>query len=283
MSNKLSLMVNFIGIDGLSDSIRSITRLGQRGSRSLGELRGEGRRLESQLRDVRRQMDGASGNVTDLIDAERRLERQIESTNRELAERKRLNAIEGDRRAMQARGDRMMASGREQMAQGAALAAPLILATREAALFSSGMVDIQQKAELTNAATDQLGRNIQAMARNAKQMPEAMRSGLDVLLSKGMDLDAAQAAIAPAGLISTAYKVEIPDAANAAYAAINNLQVPASQTARIFDIMAMAGNEGAFEVANMARHFPSLTHRCRRWARSARPLSPIFPPRCRSP
>ena len=176
-----------------------------------------------------------------------------------MAERRRLNAIEGDRRAMRARGDAMMNSGREHMAQGVTLAAPLILATREAALFSSGMVDIQQKAELTNAEADALGRNIQVMARNAKQMPEAMRSGLDVLLAKGMDLESAQAAIAPAGLIATAYKVDIPDAAGAAYAAINNLKVPATQTARIFDIMAQAGNEGAFEVRNMARHFPSLT------------------------
>ena len=263
MSNKLSLMVNFIGIDGLSDSIRSITRLGQRGARSLGELRGEGRKLKSQLRDVRREMSGAAGNVTGLIDQERRLEQQIDRTNRELAERRRLNAIEGDRRAMAARGDAMMARGREHMVQGATLAAPLILATREAATFSSGMVDIQQKAELTNAATDQLGRNVMIMARNAKQMPEDIRSGLDLLLSKGMDLDAAQAAIGPAGRIATAYKVDIPDAANAAFASINNLQVPASQTARILDIMAAAGNEGAFEVRNMAKHFPSLTAQMR--------------------
>ena len=259
MSNKLSLLVNFVGVDKMSGSLRSIMRLGDRGGRSLNQLRGEGRRLESQMRAVRRQIDNTSGNITGLIDQERRLQQQIDRTNREMAERRRLNAIEGDRRGMRARGDAMMNSGREQMAQGVTLAAPLILATREAALFSSGLVDIQQKAELTNAEADQLGRNIQVMARNAKRMPEEMRSGLDVLLAKGMNLEGAQAAIAPAGRLATAYKVEIPDAARAAYAAINNLKVPASETARIFDIMAQAGNEGAFEVRNMARHFPSLT------------------------
>lgn len=259
MSNKLSLMVNFIGIDKMSSSLRSITQLGRKGARSLGELRGEGRKLESQLRDVRRQLDGASGNVTDLVNRERDLERAIDRTNRELGERKRLNAIEGDRRAMQARGDAMMNQGRDHMVQGATLAAPLILATKQAAEFSSGMVDIQQKAGLADAATDRLGRNVLVMARNAKQMPEDVRAGLDLLLAKGMNLDAAQAAIGPAGRIATAYKVDIPDAAGAAYASINNLKVPAAQTARILDIMAAAGNEGAFEVKNMARHFPALT------------------------
>jgi len=262
MSNKLSLMVNFVGIDKLSGSLRNITQLGRKGSRSLGALRGEGRKLESQLRDVRRELGSASGNVTGLIDRERELERAIDRTNRELAERKRLNAIEGDRRAMQARGDALMAKGRENIVQGASLAAPLILATKQAAEFSSGMVDIQQKAGLANAQADRLGRNIMVMARHARQMPEDMRAGLDLLLAKGgeqLGVEAATKIMGPAGRIATAYKVEIPDAAGAAYSAISNLKVPASQAGLVFDMMAAAGNAGAFEVRNMARHFPSLT------------------------
>lgn len=259
MSNKLSLLVNFVGVDKLSGSLRSIIGLGRQGSQSLGALRGEGRRLESQLRDVRRQIEGASGNVTDLVAQERALEAAIDRTNRELAERRRLSQIDGDRRAMRARGEELMSKGRDNVVQGASLAAPLILATKNAAEFSSGLVDIQQKAGLTNEATDRLGRNVIAMARNAKQMPEDMRAGLDLLLAKGMGLEPAKEALGPIGRIATAYKVEIPDAAGAAYASINNLKIPAAQTARILDIMAAAGNEGAFEVRNMARHFPALT------------------------
>lgn len=262
MSNKLSLMVNFIGIDKMSSSLRSITQLGRKGSRSLGELRGEGRKLESQLRDVRRQIDGASGNISDLVNRERDLERAIDRTNRELGERKRLNAIEGDRRAMRARGDALMGQGRENIVQGATLAAPLILAVKAAGEFSSGMVDIQQKADLTDAATAQLASRVVTMAKGAKRMPEDIRAGLDLLLAKGGDslgLEAAEKIMGPAGRIATAYKVDVPDAAGAAYAAISNLKVPAAQSAKIFDIMASAGNAGAFEVKNMARHFPALT------------------------
>ncbi|MCP2016853.1 phage tail tape measure protein [Qipengyuania citrea] len=259
MSNKLSLLVNFVGVDKMSGSLRNIMALGKKGSRSLGDLRGEGRKLESQLRDVRREIAGASGNVSDLVNRERALESAIEDTNRQLDRRKKLSAIEGDRRAMVARGEDMKARGRDHIVQGAALATPIILATKAAAEFSSGMVDIQQKAALSNAQTDRLARNIVIMAKDAKQLPEDIRSGLDLLMAKGMGLDAATQAIGPAGRLATAYKVDIPDAADAAFASVNNLKVAGAETARIFDAMAAAGNEGGFEVRDMARHFPSLT------------------------
>lgn len=259
MSNKLSLMVNFVGVDKLSGSLRNIMQLGRKGSQSIGQLTGESRKLKSQLSDVRRELKGASGNVTGLIDRERQLERQIEQTNRDLAERKRLMKIDADKRAMQRRGDAMMSSGRDQMVQGATLAAPLILATKSAAEFSSGMVDIQQKGELTNQATERLGENILVMARNAKQLPEALRSGVDLLMALGMTPETSAAAIGPAGRLATAYKVEIPDAARAAHSSLNNLQIAANDVGLVFDAMAAAGNAGGFEVADMARHFPSLT------------------------
>ena len=77
MSNKLSLLVNFVGVDKMSGSLRNIMALGKKGSRSLNELRGEGRKLGAQLRDVRRQIAGASGNVSDLVNRERALEAAI--------------------------------------------------------------------------------------------------------------------------------------------------------------------------------------------------------------
>ena len=259
MNNKLSLLVNFVGVDKLSGSLRNIVGLGKKGSRSLGALRGEGRRLEAQMRKVRSEIAGSSGNITELADREKELERAIDGVNSKLERQKRLNAIEGDRRAMLARGESLKSRGRDNMMQGASLAAPLIFAAKSAADFSSGMVDIQQKTGIADAEADKLAGRIMLMSRDARQMPEDIRSGLDVLLAKGMGLGAAEAAIGPAGRIATAYKVEIPDAAGAAFAAISNLKVPARETSRIFDMMAAAGNEGAFEVRDMARHFPSLT------------------------
>lgn len=259
MNNKLSLIVNFAGTGDLTSHLRNIVGLGKKGSRSLNALRGEGRRLESQLRNVRKEITRSSGNITELIERERQLERAIDGVNSKMERQKRLNAIEGDRRAMIARGEDLKSRGRDNVTTGAAILAPLAAMTTEAAKFSSGMVDIQQKTDLSDAAADRLAKRIITMSRAAKTMPEEIRSGLDLLLAKGMGLEEAEAAIGPAGRIATAYKVNLTDAAAAANSSIKNLKVPASETARIFDMMAMAGNEGAFEVRNMARHFPALT------------------------
>ncbi|MFN3456480.1 MAG: phage tail tape measure protein [Novosphingobium sp.] len=259
MSNKLNLLVNFIGVDKMSGALRNIVGLGRDGSKSIRALSGEAKKLEREMTKVQRSISRGSGNMTDLINRERELEGQLRQTNEQLKRQQRLAAINADARAMQRRGDELKARGQENIVGGASMAAPLIAATAAAAQFSSGMVDIQQKAELSDQATDRLGNRIVQLAQIARQMPEDMRSGLDALLAKGMNLDAATAAIGPAGRLATAYKVELPDAANAAFASISNLKVASAETGKIFDAMAAAGNAGGFEVRDMARYFPSLT------------------------
>ena len=259
MSNKLSLLVNFVGVDKMSGALRNIIGLGKQGSRSLGELRKESRGLNKELRDVQKEMAQSAQASLSLAGRERELKNAIGRTNAEIAERKRLYAIEAGYRDRIAKAEALQQRGQENMVQGASLAAPLILAVKAAGDFSSGMVDIQQKAALTNAQTDRLGQSIIAMAANARQLPEDVRAGLDLLLAKGMGVDAASNAIGPASKLATAYKVDLPDAADAAFASINNLKVASSQAAVVFDTLAAAGNEGGFEVRDMARHFPALT------------------------
>lgn len=260
MSNKLSLLVNFVGVDKLSGSLRSIRMLGRKGTRSLNELRGEGRKLEAQLRDVRREFDGASGNVTALIDRERALERAIESTNRELAERKRLNVIEGQRRAQVARGDAMMGRGREQMAQGATLLAPFVFAAKAGMDYEKQLALLAQKTDLTKQQTDTLGRSILNSARATKQMPKSMIGAADFLSSKGgVSQRQLQAMLPILGRFATAWDADVNDAAKAAHANLLSLGVQVKETSRALDIMGMAGKEGGFEVRDMAQHFPMLT------------------------
>ena len=259
MSNKLSLLVNFIGVDKMSGAMRNIVGLGQRGSTSLRALNGEARKLQREMGSVQRELAKSSGNVTQLVNRERELETALAGVNRQLEKQKRSLAIAADRKAMIARGEELKGRGRDNVVGGLALSAPLILATKAAADFSSGMVDIQQKAELSDQAADGLASRIIVMAAAAKQLPENMRAGLDILLARGLKVDAATQVMGPAGRLATAFKVELPDAAGAAYASINNLKVAAGETARVFDVMAAAGNEGGFEVADMARNFPLLT------------------------
>lgn len=259
MSNKLNLLVNFIGVDKMSGALRNIVGLGRDGTKSLKALSGEARKLEREMAKVARQIAKGGDNVDELTARQRELEGQLRQTNEQLQRQKRLAAIDADARAMRRQGESLKSRGQDNIVGGASMAAPMILAVKAAAEFSSGLVDIQQKAGLTDAATDRLGSRMLTLSRLARQMPEDMRAGLDVFLAKGMNLDAATAAIGPAGRLATAYKVELSDAANAAFASISNLKVASRDTARIFDAMAAAGNAGGFEVRDMARFFPSLT------------------------
>lgn len=259
MSNKLSLIVSFIAADKMSNALRGIVGLGNRGSTSIRALNTEARRLQREIAAAGRAISSSSGNVTDLVNRERDLNRTLIEVNRQLDRRKQLLSIDADNRAMHNRARDLRNSGQGNVMGGVALATPIIAAVAAAGEFSSGMVDIQQKGELTNRQTEMLAANILVASRNARQLPESMRSGFDALLARGMRVDEALDVIRPAGRLATAFKVEIPDAAAAAHASISNLRVPASETARIFDTMAMAGNRGSFEVSDMARHFPSLT------------------------
>lgn len=259
MNNKLSLLVNFVGVDKMSGALRNIVGLGNKGSKSLRALTGDSRKLTRELGDVRRELARGSGNVTELVNRERQLEQQLIRTNGQLDRQRRIAAIDADRAAMSRRGDELKGKGQGNVAGGVALAAPLIYATKAAADFSSGMVDIQQKSQLSNKATDKLAQNIIMAAKAARQMPEDMRAGVDALLAKGMSVDVASKAIGPIGMLATAYKVEIPDAANATFAALSNLGIKAGDTSKVLNAMAAAGNDGGFEIADMARNFPALT------------------------
>src|SRR3546814_7111961 len=106
--------------------------------------------LERELKKVRREIAGASGNITDLVTRERELQRQLERSNAELARQKRLLEIDGTADAIRARGEALRDAGTRNMTQGVALLAPIVLATKAAGDFSSGMVDIQRSEEHTS-------------------------------------------------------------------------------------------------------------------------------------
>lgn len=263
MSNKLSLLVSFIGADKLSGSIRNITGASKKGSIALKAMGDESRRLKRELGDVGRELQSATGNVTGLINRERDLARQLEFSNRQIEQQKaklsQLAAIERTTANRQRMAADLKSSGQSDVAQGLSLAAPIILATKAAADFSTGMVDIQQKADLSDAATARLRNTIVDAAQASRQLPENMRSAVDVLAGKGLDPRQA-VLLAPAiGRLGTAFRVDLADGAAAAYANLNNLKVPINQTSAALDVMAASGNMGAFEIRDMARHFPALT------------------------
>jgi len=257
--SKLNLIVQFSALDKLSGALKSIVGLGRTGDQAMRLLRKDSKLLKGELADVRQELSKATGNVSGLLDKERQLEAAIAGVNRQMERQKALNKIDGDVMKMRSRASQLKDSGSSNVWGGVGLITPFIMASKAAMDFSSGMVDIQQKAELTNAETAGMARNIIAAARAAHQMPEEMRKGVDTLAGFGLDPRVAMQMIAPIGRLGTAFKVEIADGAAAAFANLNNLKIAATDTARALDIMAAGGNYGAFEVKDMARYFPALT------------------------
>jgi TP901 family phage tail tape measure protein len=262
VSNKLSLLVSFIGADKLSGSIRNITGASKKGSIALKAMGDESRRLKRELADVGRQMQSATGNVTALINRERDLARQLEFSNRQIEQQKaklgQLAAIErktADRKAM---ASNLISSGQSDLAQGASLAAPLILAGAAAMRSEKQLALLAQKLDLTKSQTDKLGDSMMRAAIMTKQLPENIVTAADFLASKGMGQKQVERMLPVLGKFGTAWDADVTDAAKAAHANLLSLKVPLDQTSAALQIMAVAGQKGGFEVKNMAAEFPAL-------------------------
>ncbi|WP_062785018.1 phage tail tape measure protein [Novosphingobium capsulatum] len=258
-NNRLSLIVSFLGQDKLSGALKNLIGLGKSGDQALKGMTREAGRLRGAMKDVERELANATGNVNPLIERQRELERELGAVNTRIAEQRRLNEANARTAAIGQRGAQLRSAGTDNMLGAAGLATPLVLAGKAAMDFSSGMVDIAQKANLTQAQTDAMAQGILRAAEAAHQMPEAMRQGVDALSGFGIDPREAMQMIGPIGRLGTAMKVDIADGAAAASANLQNLKVGLSDTGKALDIMAAGGNVGAFEVKDMARYFPSLT------------------------
>ena len=135
-----------------------------------------------------------------------------------------------------------------------AVAAPI----RAAADFETALEDIGQKAGIPQEKLGALGEEIKTVARETNQATSSISAAIDALVGRGADTDVALAAAAPIGKAATAYRASTDDLASAAWAAVDNLKVPADQIGTAMDMMAQAGKEGAFELRDMAQYFPAL-------------------------
>ncbi|GMM59899.1 phage tail tape measure protein [Novosphingobium pituita] len=257
--NRLSLIVSFTGNDKLSGAIRNLIGLGRNGDQALKGMFKQANNLKKEMANLDKQIGKTSGNVSPLIDQQKDLAAQLEKVNAQIDRQKALNAFHADTNRIGQRGAALRSAGTDNVLGGAAMAAPLILAGKAAMDFSSGMVDIAQKANLSQDQTNAMAQGILRAAQAAHQMPEAMRQGVDALSGFGIDPREAMQMIGPIGRLGTAMKVDIADGAAAASANLQNLKVGLGDTGKALDIMAAGGNVGAFEVRDMARYFPSLT------------------------
>ncbi len=248
----------------------ALTRALSRAEREVTTLEATERKQAQSLQEMSLRLHTAGIDTNYLARHQRRLRTEAVQTNRTIVEQtaevgrlvdreRRMAAGRARFSRMQGTATGLAAGGAAAIGTGVAMAAPLIGSIKAAQDFQSVMTDIGQKADLSRAASDQLGRNLLVSARAANQMPADLQAGVDALAGLGAKVPDAVAMMKPIGRAATAYKAEIADLSAAAFAATDNLKVPVAQTGKIIDVMASAGKAGAFEIKDMAQYFPALT------------------------
>lgn len=135
------------------------------------------------------------------------------------------------------------------------LQAPLSIAGQ----FETALLDIAQKADLSDAAMKALGARMRALAPMVNQSSQAVAAGMDVLLGMGLDPTRAEGILPVLGKTATAYRAGIDDLAKTGMAAIDNLKLKVEEMPKAMDMLAAAGKAGAFELKDMAQHLPALS------------------------
>lgn len=172
--------------------------------------------------------------------------------------------------AMQTRNAAALASTQTQMigAIGAAygLAKAIGAPIKAAVEFETTLEDLGQKADISGDGLRVVGQRIREIARATNQGIKGTAKGIDFLVGMGLGGKTDQEnvenalAMAPAiGKVASAFRANFEDLAKSAHAVFFNLKTPAGEVLKAFDAMAKAGQEGGFELADMAKEFAAIT------------------------
>lgn len=100
---------------------------------------------------------------------------------------------------------------------------------------------------------------ILGVARIVNQSATSMLESMQILGGKGLDKDAALAALAPIGKTATATQASVADLSNTAFTLIDTMKIKPEELPLALDMLAKSADLGGFELKNMARYFPMLT------------------------
>ncbi len=200
-----------------------------------------------------RLVDGVSGPASRAGAALRNLLGQQGSIGR-LREQVAIASRINEQRLDQLRG-RMVDAAATGYGLAAALRAPL----RAGMDFETLLLDIAQKADLSDQNMRALGDRIRAMGPAVNRTATEMGQGFDFLLGAGLDPSRAEAVLPMIGRTATAYRASIEDLSKAGFSVLSNLRLQTEDFGRALDAMAQAGKEGSFELRDMAQYFPMLT------------------------
>lgn len=121
------------------------------------------------------------------------------------------------------------------------------------------LTEIGIKADLSTGQLAQLRNQMRSLSGATNQTTTDLLGGVDAMVTLGLDADRAAAAMPAIGKAATATMSSVTDLSAASVAAMQNMKVTPGEIGKMLDAMTSAGNQGAFEVRDMAREFPALT------------------------
>ncbi len=124
--------------------------------------------------------------------------------------------------------------------------------------FEAALMDVAITAKMTDADLASLRTRIFDLSRASHQSKEQLSSGFRVMVVAGMEAAAATEALPAIARTATAANADIKDLAETAVVLMRTLKVSPGALAGELDRLAAAGDKGAFELKDMAQHFPTL-------------------------
>lgn len=243
-----------------------------RAREAVAKLEAQQRSETTRLSELKTKLESAGVSTGDMARHQDRLQHEIREANGAIdAQKRKLTELtERQKRASKAadiiqtgggRAGKALAVSAAAGATAAAIAVPLKAEYELGNDFESRMTDLRQKAGLDRTQGEALGLKLRADGVAVNQLPEEMQKAADSLAGMGLDVPVAVRLTQPMGKTATTYKAEMEDLAKTSFAVIDNLKVSADpkEMTRVYDALAFAGKEGAFELKDMASVFPSLT------------------------
>lgn len=135
-----------------------------------------------------------------------------------------------------------------------AISAPI----RAAIGFQSQMTDIAKVGDLSRDSLASLGEQFEEVGRQTNQSTSDIAKSAQILAAAGMSAQESVKLLPQIGRVATAMTADMTDITNLAYATTENLKIPVSELGKAMDSAAEAGQQGKFELADMAKYIPSL-------------------------
>lgn len=256
MSRKLALLVNFVGVDKMSGALRNIHAGSKKASAALVGMKKESGKLERELAGVRKELASTSGNVSHLVNRERELERQIDRTNREIAEQSAKLAQITRGKQLQELGGKIRGAGQSATLY---LTTPLVAAgvasANMAKDFNASMSNVSTLLDTTTENMGEMSRQVLGMARRLPVALEDLPAALYDIRSAGIEASDAMKVLEGSVRLGVAGLGSTKEAADLVTSSINAFNLEGAEQARVYDLIFKTVKNGKTNISQLAQGF----------------------------